>query len=262
MVRPLALVAGLRFVAVDDLLGAGATTEDIDKLVEAGLLFRLRLQRRLTHVVVTDVLALTRKGAVTLARAFDADTDTVPSDTKSSCQRSAMFLDHSLARSRFAILLARHLEMDVPASLLSWEQDPERLADSVHVAVGPEAVGRQPLVADALAVARGPRGPEGLLIEIDRGTERPSYLGRKYRGYLEWWKTDGPKRRFDLGALRILTVAPDAKRMARLLTACREATEERAKGLFWFAAEDELSAHGIGAPIWRTMSHEHLPLWS
>lgn len=262
MVRPLALVSALRFVAAEDLVYAGASTDEIDKMVDAGLMFRFRLQRRMTHETPTDVLAATRKGALTLAQAFSVDADSVPSDTHSSCRRSAMFLDHSLARSRFAIVLARGLEAENSAVVLSWEQDPERLADAVHLDAGHEAVGRQPLVADALAVVAGPRGPEGLLVEIDRGTERPGYLGRKYRGYLEWWKNDGPKRRFDLIAIRILTVAPDAKRVARLVEACRESTEGRAKGLFWFAAESELTAAGITAPVWRTMTAEHLQLWS
>jgi len=262
MVQPLALVSALRFVAAEDLLYAGASAQDIDQAVADGLMFRFKLQRRLTSETPTDVLAMTRKGAVSLSQAFSADPDSVPSDTRSSCHRSAMFLDHSLARSRFAVLLVRALEQGVPASVLSWEQDPERLADTVHITTGSEGLGRLPLVADGLAVAAGPRGPEGLLVEIDRGTERPSYLGRKYRGYLEWWKNDGPKRRFDLPALRILTVAPDAKRVARLVEACQKATEGRANGLYWFADENDLSAHGILAPVWRTMNAEHLQLWS
>jgi hypothetical protein len=173
-----------------------------------------------------------------------------------------MFLDHSLAISAFALALARDLAAAPMAALLSWEADPDRLADSVHLMEGAGYLDRQPLVADGLAVVRGPRGPEGLLVEIDRGTERPSYLGQKYRGYLAWWKSGAHERRFNLKAIRILTVAPDAKRSERLREACREATAAAGGGLFWFASEDAILKDGPLAPVWSTLRTERIPLWS
>jgi hypothetical protein len=260
--RVIALPAALRFVSVPDLRGAGVPDEAIRTAVRRGYLFRFTLQRRLTDAEATDVLAAGRKGAVELARAVGADAATVPSSNRKGCTRSAMFLDHSIAISAFALALARDMAGAPMASLLSWETDPDRLADSVHLMDGAGYLDRQPLVADGLAVVRGPRGPEGLLIEIDRGTERPSYLGRKYRGYLAWWKSGAPERRFNLKAIRILTVAADAKRSERLREACRETTDAAGAGLFWFASEDAVLKDGPLAPIWSTLRAEQIPLWS
>lgn len=261
--RAIALPAALRFVALPDLRNACIADEVIRTAVRRSYLFRFTLQRRLTDAAATDVLAASRKGAVELARAVGADTATVPSSNRKGCTRSAMFLDHSLAITAFALALTRDLAAAPMAALLSWEADPERLADSVHLMEGAGYLDRQPLVADGLAVIRGPRGPEGLLVEIDRGTERPSYLGRKYRGYLAWWKSGAHERRFNLKAIRILTVAPDAKRAERLRQACREATDDAGGGLFWFASEEEaVLKDGPLAPIWSTLRAERIPLWS
>jgi hypothetical protein len=260
--RVLAVLGALRFVAATDLRLIDVAAEETDALVESDLVFRLRLQRRLTEKDATDVLALRRQGALELARVLDVEPGSVPYSTKTTCERSAMFLDHQLALARFALLLARDLHEGAPAKLLSWEQEPDRLADAVHLLHDPKHLGRQPLVADGLAVVHGPHGPEGLLVEIDRGTERSGYMARKYAGYLAWWKEGGPERKFSVKALRLRTVAPDAKRRDRLREACREATEKRGSGLFWFAAEDDLVREGILAAIWSTLRGEKIKPWS
>jgi hypothetical protein len=260
--RTLALLAALRFVAVRDLRAAGAETDDLAAVTASGLTFRFALQRRMTDDGTTDVFALTRRGAVELARATGADPGAVPSSTRKTCSRTGMFMDHALAISAFAVSLARALAADgAPARLDRWEGDPERLAASIYLMKGPGAPERQPLVADGFAALSSARGPEGLLVEIDRGTERPGYLGAKYRGYLEWWKSGGPQRRFNVKALRILTVAPDAKRTERLIAACREATAGTAAGLYWFASEDALLDRGPLAPIWSNLRAERASLW-
>ena len=261
--RVLGLLATLRFITVDDLMLVNITAEDINTLVDAGLVFRFRLQRRLTQVEPVEVLALRRDGRHELARLLDVDSGSISYSTRSSCDRSAMFMDHHLAVSRFGLLLAQTLvRAGTPARLLSWETDPDRLADSAHVLNDPRLLGRQPLVADALAVVQGPGSVEGLLVEIDRGTERPGYMAKKYAGYLAWWKDGGPMKRFDVRALRLLTIAPDKKRIERLRDAAKEATHGHAAGLFWFAAEDNLLRHGFLAPVWSSLRADHLALWS
>ena len=261
--RALALLAALRFVEESDLRESGVADADLQGFVRRRLVFRFPLQRKLTDPETTDVFAMSRRGAVELARATGVDARTVPSSTQKSCTRTPMFLDHTLGISTFALALARGLTLPgAPAAFLSWESDAERLADAVHVMTEKGYVDRQPLVADGLAIVRGARGPEGLLVEIDRGTERPGYLGRKYRGYLEWWQKGGHERRFDVKAIRLLTVAPDAKRAERLREACREAMGGKQSGLFWFAAEDALVKDGILAPVWSTLKSENVPLWS
>lgn len=261
--RVLGLLAALRFIAADDLCVVGVDADAVTKLVADGLVFSFRLQRRLTEEKPTQVLALRRNGARELARVLDVDQHTVSYSTKSTLDRSAMFLDHQLAVGRFAVLLARALSATTaPARLLSWETDPDRLADAVLLVRDLRSFRRQPLVADALAVVQGPRGAEGLLVEIDRGTERPGYLGKKYAGYLAWWKDGGPLRRFDVKALRLMTIAPDEKRAERLREAGKDATAGRLSGLFWFAAEDRLVHDGLLAPVWSTLRSDQLALWS
>lgn len=262
-VRVLALLAALRFVAADDLRLTSVEADDADTLVADKLTYCWHMKRRLTDENATSVLALHRNGAKELARALEVDPGSVPYSTKSTCERSAMFLDHQLALSRFALLLAHDLDGEnAPAKLYSWETDAERLADAVHLLHDPKHLGRQPLVADGLAIVRGCRGVEGLLVEIDRGTERPGYMAKKYRGYLEWWREGGPARKFSLRAIRLLTVAPDARRVERLREACNEATTKRASGLFWFASEEDLVREGLLVPVWSTTRADKLKLWS
>lgn len=259
--RPLALLAALRFVAVEDLVRFGLVAR-IEELVDSAYVFALSLQRRLTDKTAVPVLALRRSGAQILAKELGVEPATVPSSTLSSCRRSVMFLDHALAESRFALLLAVGLQEHDDRALLSYERDRDRLADVVHHLRAAQGLGRQPLVADALAIVKTSRGVEGLLIEIDRGTERPNYLGKKYAGYLKWWRDGGHRRRFDLGQLRVLTIAPDRRRAEALVCECRERTGGRAGGLFWFAAEEDLVVQGIQAPVWSNLRAEGLSLFS
>jgi hypothetical protein len=262
-VRVLALLAAFRFVAAPDLVCAGIDSGEVEAAEAVRSILRLRLQRRLTDPAPSEVLALSRTGARELARAMDVDPATVPYSTRSTSNRSAMFMDHTLARNSFAITLGAALSTGDPAlNLLSWEHDRDRLAAAVTMLRGTGELRRQPLEADGLAVVHGPRGPEGLLVEIDRGTEPAGYLGKKFAGYLEWWRLGGPRKRFSVGSLRIVTVAPDERRMIRLRDACAASTGGKASGLFWFAAEDAIDKSGILAPVWSTSREETLPLWS
>ena len=261
--RLLALLAAFRFLAMPDLVRANIDNGEVEASEAVRSILRFQLQRRMTDPAPTQVLALSRAGALELARAMEAEPGTVPHSTRSNSSRSVMFLDHTLARNSFALSLAgmKH-ETDGNPVLLSWEHDRDRLADAVTMMASTSQLSRLPLEADGLAICRGPRGIEGLLIEVDRGTEPVGYLGRKYAGYLEWWRQGGHVRRFDVDTVRILTVAPDEKRTARLRAACLESTQGKAGGLFWFGAEDTVAKHGIMAPIWSTAKVERLPLWT
>jgi len=260
--RTLAVLAALRFASADDLRAAGVGSDVVATLVDRGVAFAFSLQRRMTDAETTTVLALTRRGARELAREAALEPETVPSSTQKSCSRSAMFMDHSVALSGFALRLALALsDADAPARLLSWEQRPERLAAVAPVAATDSSPAGQPIVPDGLAVIEGPRGPETMLVEIDRGTERPGYLGGKGAGYLRFWLDRGPERCFGTKALRILTVAPDANRTERLMDSFREETRGAGAGLFWFTSEDALAASGYLAPVCSTLRRDVLSLW-
>jgi hypothetical protein len=258
--RLLAVLAACRFLTAAEIARIGVEASDIEAADAAGCILHLQFQRRVTDEARTEVLALSRAGAKELARAMEVDPVSVPSSTRSNSARSAFFLDHTLARNSFALSLAKSFEIG-GAALLSWEYDRDRLSDSVALVSALGEFQRIPLEADGLGICRGPRGIEGLLVEIDRATEPPRYLGRKYGGYLEWWKQGRQTKRFDVKTIRILTVAPDERRLGRLRQACQAATDGKAGGLFWFASEEAIAKHGIAANIWSTAKVEHLPLW-
>jgi len=260
--RLLALLAACRFLTAADLARAGIGAADLAAADAAGCILRLQFQRRVTDPDRTEVLALSRAGAGELARDLEVDLASVPHSTRSGSARSAFFLDHTLGRNSFALALAMSGQRVGGAPLLSWEHDRDRLSDSVSLMVPTGEFRRQPLEADGLAVCCGPRGTEGLLVEIDRGTEPPSYLGRKYAGYLEWWRQGRHVERFDVKTIRILTVAPDERRLSRLRQACVAATGGKAGGLFWFVSEEAITRQGIAAANWSTAKVKHLPLWS
>jgi hypothetical protein len=260
--RLLALLAALRFAAAEDLAIAGIEIGQVQAAEAAGTILRFSLQRRMTDDQPTDVLALARGGARVLAEQLELDATSIPYSTRSKSSRSTQFLDHTLGRSAFALMLGAGLAKSGPA-LLSWESEAERLATSATILTRPGELVRRPLVADGLAVVAGPRGPEGLLVEIDRGTESAQKLmGPKFAAFGAWWQSDGPRQRFGVPGLRILTIAPDAKRTRRLLDACTEATGRRGSGLFWFASEGDLRRDGITAPVWSTPRAERVTLWS
>lgn len=259
--RLLALLAACRFLTASDLVRAGIETTDLEAADAAGCILHFQFQRRVTDRERTEVLALSRAGARELARTLEIDSCSVPHSTRSNSARSAFFLDHTLSRNSFALSLAVAAEEAGGTALLSWEHDRDRLSDSVSIILPTGEFQRIPLEADGLAICRGPRGVEGILVEIDRGTEPPSYLGRKYAGYLEWWRQGRHVKRFDVKPIRILTVAPDERRTARLREACQAATDGKAGGLFWFASEDVIMKEGIAARIWSTVKVERLPLW-
>lgn len=259
--RLLAILAACRFLTASELADVGIEATDLAAADAAGCLLHFRFQRRVTDEERTEVLALSRAGARELARTLEIDPTSVPHSTRSNSVRSTFFIDHTLARNSFTLALAMSCR-EVGTVLLSWEHNRDRLSDSVSLVAPTGEFQRIPLEADGLAVCRGSRGIEGLLVEIDRATEPPGYLGRKYGGYLEWWKQGRHVERFDVKPIRILTVAPDERRLNRLRQACQAATDGKAGGLFWFVSEEAIAKHGIAANIWSTARVEHLPLWS
>ena len=117
------------------------------------------------------------------------------------------------------------------------------------------------LVPDALALVETDSGSEVLAIEVDRGTERPSYMARKYGAYLDWWRSGRHLDDWKSSAVRILTIAPSERRSQRLARACREATGGKVSGLFWFASEPDIVRGGILTPVWSTTTEAQKSLW-
>lgn len=222
----------------------------LDGLVEERLLARLRP----ASVVADDgrhpAYALTRGGARLLAASTGQLVPRVPNPRK-----SLYMLAHELVRNELGIVFER-LHRDGVLRLLRWETARAKIADVVQI-VDHGRIVRVPLVADALAVVEAGGKPSALLVEVDMGTVSIARMRTKYAGYLSWWKSGGPARRFGLKSLRVVTIAPNENRLTRLREAAMEATEGRSGGLLWFGEQANVDVDRQGRlldPAWTNAS--------
>jgi len=237
--RQIGVVVHKDLVEVRDALGALALEGLLDGLMP-------------THAArgheVAPAYALTRTGSQVL-RSIDAHVPVVVS----SPGKSRYILAHDIERNEFSLVLEGLAERGAIV-LHRFETAREKIAAVGYVATAGAQV-RVPLVADALAVVGIAGATTVLLVEIDRGTIGIDKMCLKYRGYLSWFRDQGPLRRFGLASLRVLTVAPTAARMKRLREAAKEATDGRGSGLFWFceaSAADCTAPETLLAPVFAT----------
>lgn len=247
--RPAWLAAALMLIARHRFLEARqvAAVLDLDPRPVAEVFDGLvaeRLLQKLTSTSLVDgaprasAFALTRAGLATLATDEPAARRIVRPLT------SAFTLAHELRVNELALVL-RRLDARGSLRLLSFTIERDRLACVTHINERGRVV-RVPLVADALAIieVRGVRS--GLLVEIDMGTVSTTTMRRKYEGYHAWWAEGGAARRFGLSATRVVTIAPAAKRLARLRDLAIEAVDGRGSGLFWFLPHDAVDVAAPG----------------
>lgn len=222
----------------------------LDGLVAERLLVRLRPTSAITGREPDAAYALARGGARLLAASSGRSAPRVP-----NARKSLYLLAHELARNELGVVL-ECLDRDRVLRVLCWETARAKIADVVQV-VDRGRVVRVPLVADALAVVDIGGKPSALLVEVDMGTVAIPRMRLKYAGYLAWWKAGGPLRRFGLRSLRVLTIAPNESRLARLREAAMEATEGRSGGLFWFGEHANVDTERPGRLLdaaWATTS--------
>lgn len=200
--------------------------EALGALALEGLLDELMPTHAARGHEVAPAFALTRVGANVL-RSID---DRAP--VAVSPGKSRYILAHDLERNEFGLVLEGLAEKGAVV-LHRFETAREKIA-AVGYVVTVGAQVRVPLVADALAVVGVANETTVLLIEIDRGTIGIEKMCTKYRGYLSWFHDDGPRRRFGLASLRVLTVAPTEARAKRMRAAAVNATDGRGSGFFWF----------------------------
>jgi hypothetical protein len=229
-------------------------------LVAEKLLVPLEPTRMLDSANVESAFALTRRGAMLLARSSGARALRVPSPRK-----SLYMLAHELARNELGVVL-EILDRDGKLRLLRWETARTRIGDSVTIVVGGHPL-RVPLVADALAVFEISGKPDALLVEIDMGTVSIPRMRTKYAGYLAWWREGGPERRFGLRSLRVLTIVPNENRLSRLREAAVQANDGKASGMFWFGEQKQVDVghpERLVGPDWTTTAGNDVPaaLWS
>lgn len=202
-------------------------------LVAEDLLVELTPTHAARSEPVFPAHALTRTGCGVLRSIDDRAPVTVVSPAK-----SRYILAHDIERNEFGLVLERLAEMGAIV-LHRFETAREKIGAVGYVAtVGAQV--RVPLVADALAVVGVGGETTALLVEVDRGTIGIEKMRTKYRGYLSWFHDNGPRRRFGLRSLRVLTVAPTEARLKRLRAAAVEATDGRGSGLFWFGVASSI----------------------
>lgn len=211
--------------------------------------------RLLIRVGTSEAFALSRRGAV-LAREMTGE----PGIRAPHARRAEYLIDHELARNDLAAVLVA-LDRQGLLRLVRFETARSKLADVARVVLRGRPI-RVPLVADALAIVEGEGEPTALLVEVDRGTVSTARMRLKYAGYLAWWREqDGPRQRFGLKSLRVLTLVPTSARLERLREAAREA-DRRGSGLLWFGLQGLVSLVDparLFAPEWLSASEIATP---
>lgn len=176
----------------------------------------LRLIARATAVddalrgTTVEVVALTPLGARALSAAGRPRPCVSPARLRRSGQKLAH--DAGVGDVALAFLLAGRVGI---APVLGVETDDRRLASSA-VLVGARGALRVPLQADAYVLLQGPHGKVGFLVEYDRATISAKRMTAKYAAYAAWRRAGGPARTFSVKGIRVLTIVPDAKRLAQL----------------------------------------------
>ena len=170
-------------------------------------------------------------------------------------QRSALFLDHTLARNdvRIALLLLDR-DSSVELELVSWKQTRPDVELVVSVPERRRRTARVPLVPDGVALVSTHRGHETLLLEVDMATVRPALMARRYRAYHHAWRTRQLQRRFGPAPVRVLTLTTHPSRLERLHGLAQRAPEgNRTTRLFWSALLHDIDLVEPGkllGPVW------------
>jgi len=85
-----------------------------------------------------------------------------------------------------------------------------------------------------------------MFLEMDLGTERAPVWKRKVELYLKFATGGEFERLFRAKRFRVLVVLPSERR----LEAVRRTVAKRTEKLFWFATQEDITAHGLASPIW------------
>ncbi|MFO0590494.1 MAG: replication-relaxation family protein [Polyangiaceae bacterium] len=233
-------LATVRFARRTSLLAVfgpeGLTPDLVDGWVQAGLVHEARVLPVALASETVPYLALTSAGA----RALTMATGVLASGLSAArMKRSSQKRAHDLAVGEFGLTvtaLARAQEID----LLGVQFDDKRLATSIVLRVPGQGPKRVALQADGYVLVRGPRGPVGLLVEVDRGTTSPLRLAEKYHGYLAWKTEGGPERDFAVRAMRVVTLVPDERRLEKLHAAALIANLDKRSGFLLFACDADV----------------------
>lgn len=238
-----------------------AASDRLRKLVQANLLTSVFMPVRPTDRSHISVYALAAQGARLIAPRYGG---VRPRHLTAREARSGLFLEHTLKRNDLRIAFERLTLADRRFSLLSWAQVPDQVRAAAMVTLGGRREFRIPMVPDGVATVRMNGACEVFAVEIDCGTVPVQRMWRRYRGYWKWWRTGGTAKRYGPVPYRVLTLAPDAKRLDALRKAAAQAPERGQQGsqLFWFALLsvcDLASPEGLLGPVWTTATLPESP---
>lgn len=231
-----------------------AAQDRMRRLQKAGLLTSVFMPVRPTSRAHVSIFALASQGARMIAPRFNG---LRPRHLTAREARSGLFLEHTLKRNDFRIALERLTLQDRRFSLLAWQQAPDQVRASARITLGGRREYRVPMVPDGVAQVRMKGACEVFAVEIDCGTVPIERMWRRYRGYWKWWRTGGTAARYGPVPYRVLTLAPDQKRLDALRKAAARAPESGHQGsqLFWFAplsVSDPATPAAILEAVWTT----------
>jgi hypothetical protein len=239
--RALTALSRCRFVSRASLLAAmgpsGLRDELIDGWVAAGLIFQGTVTLDPLQPEPTPYLALTRQGARALSAATGASAEGL---SASLLKRPSQKRGHDVCVGEVALSVLT-LAAEGNIELVGIETDDKRLAVSTVLAEPGESPERITLRPDGLALAEGSFGKTALVLEVDRGTISLETMGRRYAGYMTWYRQGGPETDFGIKALRVVTVVPTEARLKALHDAALKASRGKPSGFLLFALQDDLT---------------------
>jgi hypothetical protein len=208
----------------------------IDTWLDTGLVQRGAVVVDAAEGRSAEVLAATVKGA----RELSAATGTAWKGRSSSRFRLSgrkLVHDATIGSVALAVLAAAR---DGAIDLRGIETDDHLLGTSGVMTDERGTPTRVPLQSDAYALVHEGGTLRGLLIEVDRATTSAARVAAKYAAYAAWQRQGGPERTFGVKAIRILTLVPDDRRLARLKDETLAAIG-RPSALFLFATFPNVS---------------------
>lgn len=211
-----------------------AAQQRLGDLVKAKLAVPVFMPVRPYDRTTKTLWAISGKGARLLAPRHHG---IAPRHLTSREQRSGLFLAHTSARNDLRVALERLQLVDPHFALLSWQQAPEVVKARAEVQVGSRSRAQVTIIPDGVILCRMDGECQALAVEIDMGTVPIPRMWRRYRAYWSWWRRGGARARFGPVPYRVLTLAPDKKRLDALRNAAIRAPERGRAGskLFWFA---------------------------
>jgi hypothetical protein len=239
--RALVALGRCRFVTRASLLAAlgpsGLREELIDGWVAAGVVFQGTITLDALHPEPTPYLALTRQGARVLSAATGASVEGLSS---ALLKRQSQKRGHDVCVGEVALSVLT-LAAENEVELIGLETDDKRLAVSTLLTEPGEPPERITLRPDGLVVTEGPFSRTALVVEVDRGTISLETMGRRYAGYMAWYRQGGPESDFGTKALRVVTVVPTEARIKALHDAALKANRGRSTGFLLFTLQDDVS---------------------